>query len=77
MKWALYYLCFILVLVFNSENEFIIANVTMWVWYIKNSGITRPFLMVHRAHYYYKVLAGSYVHLLIVVVCMKMHTNYS
>ena len=36
-----------------------------------------------RAHYFYKILAiiykhaGSYVHLLKGVVCMKMHTNSS
>ena len=55
VRWVLYYLriWFVLTLVLNSENNFIIAKLTVWVWYgvaIMNGQIVYRRLLTNRLH---------------------------
>ena len=73
---AQWYLAFILMLLIKFMGGLVVVKKPYFKWRSQ----TFP---DGRAHNFYKILsiiykhAGSYVHLLKGVVCMKMHTNYS
>ena len=55
MEWVLYYLAiwFVLAVVLNSENKFIVAKLTVWVWCgvaTMNGQIVYRRLLTNRLH---------------------------